>query len=85
MATGFGLNGQGLIPGRGKIFLFSIMSGQLWGPPGLLSNGYWEGGAVSLGVKQQGCEADHTPAPSTKVKNSGAIPSLPHTSSLHNA
>jgi hypothetical protein len=38
-------------------------------------------GVLSPEVKQSGCEADHSPHSSTTVKNGGAIPSLPHTSS----
>jgi hypothetical protein len=34
--------------------------------------------ALSLGVKQPRCEADYAPL------SSGAVPSLPHTSSWHN-
>jgi hypothetical protein len=42
-------------------------------------------GALSPGVKWQGCEADHSPQSSAKVKNGGAIPPLLHMSSWHNA
>jgi hypothetical protein len=38
---------------------------QLRGPPSLLSNGYW---GLFLGVKQLGCETDHSPLSSAKVK-----------------
>jgi hypothetical protein len=41
---------------------------RLWGPPSLLSNGYW-GGGFSLGVKRPGREADHSPPSSAEVKN----------------
>jgi hypothetical protein len=34
-------------------------------------------GAVSLEVKRQGREADHSPPSSAEVKNGGAIPPLP--------
>jgi hypothetical protein len=38
------------------------------------------------GVKRQGREADgHSPSFSAEVKNGGAIPPLPHTSSWHGA
>jgi len=40
---------------------------QLWGSHILLS--IWVLGALSPGVKWPGCEADHSPAPSAKVKN----------------
>jgi hypothetical protein len=38
-------------------------------------------GAIPPGIKRPGCEADHSPSSSAMVKNRGAIPSLPHTSS----
>jgi hypothetical protein len=40
-------------------------------------------GAVSLGVKQQGCEADHSPPSSSKNKNDGAIHPFPHIPTWH--
>jgi hypothetical protein len=82
IVPGYGLDDWGLIPGKGKIFLFSSLN-WLWGPPSLLPNGYW--GLFPRGVKQQGREADHSPPSSAKVKNSGAIPPLPNMSSWHNA
>jgi hypothetical protein len=45
----------------------------------------WAPGAVSPGVKRLGSEADHSPPTSAEVKNGGAIPSLPHTSSWRSA
>jgi hypothetical protein len=42
-------------------------------------------GALSPGVKRSGHEADNSPPSSAEVKNGGAIPSLPHTSSWHSA
>jgi hypothetical protein len=36
-------------------------------------------------VKQLGHEVDHSPPSSTKVRKSGTIPPLPHTSSTHGA
>jgi hypothetical protein len=41
---------------------------RLWGPPNLLSNGYWRG-SVYLGVKQPGREANHSPAFTLEAKN----------------
>jgi hypothetical protein len=41
--------------------------------------------AVSLGVKGQGREADHSLPSSAEVKNGGAIPPLPSTSSWRGA
>jgi hypothetical protein len=45
----------------------------------------WMPGVVSLGVQQQGCEADNSSPTSAKVKNGGAILSLPQMSSWHGA
>jgi hypothetical protein len=74
---------RGSIPGRGKIFLFSIASRPPLGPtePPI----QWVSGAVSSGVKRQGREAEHSPSSSAEAKNGGAIPSLPHTSSWRGA
>jgi hypothetical protein len=36
-------------------------------------------------LKWQGRDADHSPPSSAKVKTSGTIPPLPHTSSWHGA
>jgi hypothetical protein len=42
IATGYGLDGQGSISGRGKRFFSTPQHpGQLRGPPSLLSNWYW--------------------------------------------
>jgi hypothetical protein len=39
--TGYGMDGKGSIPGRGRRFLCSQQRpDRLWGPPSLLSNGY---------------------------------------------
>jgi hypothetical protein len=66
------LDGQGSIPGKGKIFLISIVSRLAVEPAQPLIQ--W----VS-GKKWQVHEADH----SAGVKNGGAIPSLPYTTSWH--
>jgi hypothetical protein len=42
-------------------------------------------GAVSLGVKQQGFDGDHSHPTRAKVKNGGATPALLHTFSWHGA
>jgi hypothetical protein len=41
--------------------------------------------AYFLGVKRLFCEADHLPPSTAEVKNGGAIPPLPRTSSWHSA
>jgi hypothetical protein len=43
----------------------------------------WGPGALSPGVKLPGREADHSFPSSGEVKNGGAIPPLPYTSSWH--
>jgi hypothetical protein len=43
------------------------------------------GSSYPGGVNQQGHEAGHSPASSAKVKNGGAVCTLPHTSSEHGA
>jgi hypothetical protein len=42
---------------------------------------HWVPGAPSLGAQWPGCDADHSLPSSVQVKNCGAIPPLPHTSS----
>jgi hypothetical protein len=60
------LDDQGLIPERGHNF-FATASRQTLGPaqPPI----QWVLGALSLGVKQPGCEADHSLLSSAKVKS----------------
>jgi hypothetical protein len=67
--TSYGLDDPGSIPNRGKDFLSSYISTLALG----LTQTQIEcvPGAPSLGVKQQGQEADHSP-PSVEVKNGGA-------------
>jgi hypothetical protein len=45
----------------------------------------WVPGALSLGIKRSGREADHTFPFCGEAKNGGAISPFPHTSSWHNA
>jgi hypothetical protein len=57
------------------IFLFTTASGTALGltqPPI-----QWVRGALSLGVKQSGREADHSPSPSAEVKNAWSYNSTP--------
>jgi hypothetical protein len=45
IATGYGLDDRGIgvqIPIGSRIFSSPRLSDRLWGPPNLLSNGYWE-------------------------------------------
>jgi hypothetical protein len=78
----YGLESQGSVTGRGKRF-FSTASRSTLGPtqPPV----QWVPGALSLGVKRPGLEADHSPPSSTKFKNGGAISPLLHISSCHSA
>jgi hypothetical protein len=73
LATGYGLDGRGSFPGRGKRFVSSPQRpDRLWGPPSHLTNGYR--GAFSLVVKRPGSKADYSPPSSVEIKNDGAIP-----------
>jgi hypothetical protein len=73
IATGYWLDG------RGKIFLFSTASRAALRPtqPPI----QWVPGVLALKVKRPGREADNSLPSSAEVKNGGAIPPLPHTSS----
>jgi hypothetical protein len=80
---GYGLDGLGSIPGRGKKF-FSISQnpGPFWSPSTFLSNRYR---TSSQGEKRPGRKADFSPSPSAEVKHGGAIPPLPYTGSWRGA
>jgi hypothetical protein len=83
IVTGYGLDGWSLIPGRGKIFLFSIASNPALGstqPPI-----QWVLEALSPGVKLLGHEDDYSPPASAEVKNDGAIVLPPIVPSWRNA
>jgi hypothetical protein len=77
IALGYGLDSQGTIPGRSKVFFFFIAS-RLALRPGTK-------GLFLLGVEWQGHEADHSPPSSAEVKNGGAIPPFLHMLSWHDA
>jgi hypothetical protein len=66
----------GSSPGRGWEFFSSPpRPDRLWDPPSLLSNVYQ--GALSLGVKRLGREADQLPPSSAEVKNAQSYTSTP--------
>jgi hypothetical protein len=71
----YGLDVQGSIPGRGKIFLFSEASRPALGP--IQPPIEWVPGALSLGVKRPGREADHSPPTSAEVKKTWIYTSTP--------
>jgi hypothetical protein len=75
-----GLDDTGLIPVSARFLSSQQRPARFWGP--LIPPIQWVSGPLSLGVKRQGCESDHSPPYSAKVKNGGAIPPLSHTSSL---
>jgi hypothetical protein len=79
IATGYGLDDRGSIPGRGWEFFSSApRPDRYWGPPSLLSNRYRE-------VKRPGPETDYWPPSSAEVKNVWSYTSIPNTSSWHSA
>jgi hypothetical protein len=64
-----------LNPDRNRTF--SVLQNylyQLWGPPSLLSCGYY---GSSLGVKQLGHEAELSPPSCAEVRMSGAVSIFP--------
>jgi hypothetical protein len=68
---------------RKKIFHFSTATRPALGPtqPPI----QWVPEVPSLGVKQRGREADHSPISNADVKNRGAIPPFPHKFSWRDA
>jgi hypothetical protein len=76
---GCGLDDWGSIPGRRKIFLFSIVFRPVLGHIPLPIQ--WISGALFQKVKRQRREADHSSPTSAEVKNGTAIPPLHHKSS----
>jgi hypothetical protein len=69
IVTGYGLDSRGAIPGRYKIFLFSIASRPSLGPaqPPI----QWVLWVLSPWIKRPGREANHSPASSAEGKNVG--------------
>jgi len=75
-ALGYGLDERGFDSRWGLgVFLFNTMFRMTLGPtqPPI----QWVLGALSLGLKQLGHEADHSPPSSAKIRVHGAIPTLP--------
>jgi hypothetical protein len=74
------MDDRGSIPVRGKVFLLSTASKPAVGPtePPI----QWTPEALSLGIKQPGGEAGHSPC-NAEVKNGAAIPPLLHMSLWH--
>jgi hypothetical protein len=83
IATDYGLNCRGSIPGMGKIFSSRQHPDWPWDPSSLLSNEYQ--GFFPRRVKRQGRETDHSPPYSAWAKESGAKPPIPDMSSWHYA
>jgi hypothetical protein len=74
-SDGCGLDGQSLIPGRGKRFLLhsiQMASGPTHTPIQWVP-------AVSPGLKRSRRQANNSAPSSADIKNRGAIPPLPHT------
>jgi hypothetical protein len=78
--TGYGLDGLGSIPGKGKIFFYTTstrLALELVQPSVL-----WVGtGTISMGIKWLGSEANRSLSSVAEVKNGVALPTLSHSSS----
>jgi hypothetical protein len=84
VATSYGPDGRGSIPGRGKIFFFTPqLPDRISGTPSLLANGYR--GDIFQGLRRPGREADQSSPSSVEVKNGGAMLALHHTPSWRGA
>jgi hypothetical protein len=84
IATGNKLDDRGSIPGGGKRFFFLLHS--VHAGSGIHQFSYSMGSGGSFpGVTRPGREAYQSLSSSAEVKNSGAIPSLPHVSVWHSA
>jgi hypothetical protein len=77
IATGYGLDGLGSIPGMSKRFLSpSRRPDRLWTPP--KPRIQWVPATLSPGLKRLGHDADHSTPSSVEVMNGGAISPLLH-------
>jgi hypothetical protein len=76
IVTGYALDGRGSVPSTGKRFFSFPLSKPALKPIQLPI--HWGLGALSLGTKQLGCEANRSLQSSAKVKKGEAIPPLPH-------
>jgi hypothetical protein len=79
IVTGYGLDGQRVwnsSPGRGKIFILTMSFRLVLRPtqPRI----QWVRGALCPGVKQLGCEPDHSPPTSAEVMKMWIYTSTPH-------
>jgi hypothetical protein len=84
IATGYVLDDRGVevrVPEGSRILSTPRRPVWLRGPP----NPQWVPGALSLGLKRQGREADHSPPTSAKVKTMWIYTSTPHTPSWRSA
>jgi hypothetical protein len=68
-------------PAGTRHFLFSSVQTSYVAHPASITMG---SAAISSGMKRPELEADHSPTPTTEVKNGSAIPPLSHTSSWRN-
>jgi hypothetical protein len=75
--------GRVRLPAEARDFLYSTESRQALGP--IQPPIQWLQGALSVGVKRPGCEADHSPPSSAEVRNTWSIHQLPHTPSWRTA
>jgi hypothetical protein len=78
IAIGFELDDGGAgvrVPLGSSIFSSPRRPDRLWGPPNLLSNGYW--GLSPREVKRLGREADRSPPTSAEVKKMWIYTSTP--------
>jgi hypothetical protein len=74
IAMGYGLDGEGSTPGRGKTSLLHNVQTDSKAHPASCTVGT---GTVSPGVKRLGSEADHSPPSSAEVQNGGYTSTAP--------